>query len=109
MNVDGTLLVPLRDYSVDRNSGVIRRKNGWFPDDLGNVEVNYDHGYEEIPGEIQDVVLEQAATLALHLAHLQQNSAGSTQESYVAQATVGTTSAWTAAVERYRIGKGDRT
>ena len=108
VKVDGTLLVPVRDYSVDRNSGVIRRKNGWFTDDLGNVEVVYDHGYADIPGDIQDAVLEQASTLALHLAHLQQNSAGSTQESYAAQATVGTTAAWTAAVERYRVGKGDR-
>ena len=78
-------------------------KDGWFPEGLGNVKVTYDHGWAEIPGDVQDAVLEHAATLARVLAHLQQNSAGSTQESYGQAAMVGTTAKWADTVARYSL------
>lgn len=105
VTVDGVLLDETA-YQVDEDSGIIRRVDGYiFQFGLGNVAVNYDHGWapENIPGDIQDAVLEHAVTLALVYAHLQQNSAGSTQESYSAAATVGTTATWVAAVERYQV------
>lgn len=93
------------EYSVARSAGIIRlREYGHvFPDDLGNVVVGYSHGWDEIPGDIQDAVLEHASTIALVLTHLQQNSAGSVQESYGAAAMVGTTAKWVAAVQRYSV------
>lgn len=103
VSVDGQLL-PATSYSVDKSAGILRRKDGVWPDDLGNVVVGYDHGWESIPGDIQDAVLEHAATVALVLTHLQQNSAGSVQESYGAAAMVGITAKWADAVARYSVG-----
>lgn len=103
VKIDGVLLAATA-YQVDETAGIIRRTDGWFPDGLGNVTVKYSHGWVEIPGDIQDAVLEHAATVALVQAHLQQNSAGSTQESYGAAALVGTTAKWTATVDRYKLG-----
>lgn len=102
VEVDGLVLsAAQREFSVDRAGGVIRARGAVFPDDLGNVKVIYSHGWEVIPGDIADAVLEHAATLARVLAHLQQNSAGSTQESYGQAAMVGVTQKWADTVARY--------
>lgn len=101
VEVDGLGLSAGVDYSVDRNGGLVRAKGFRFPDDLGNVKVVYSHGWEVVPEDIQDAVLEHAATMARTLAHLQQNSAGSTQESYGQAAMVGVTQKWSDAVEKY--------
>ena len=103
VEVGGAVLLPDVDFEQDRDSGVLRWKDGWFPEGLGNVKVTYDHGWAEIPGDVQDAVLEHAATLARVLAHLQQNSAGSTQESYGQAAMVGTTAKWADTVARYSL------
>lgn len=108
VEVGGVTLVPDTDYQVDGDAGILRRVNGVWPEGLGTVRVVYSHGWEEIPGDIEDAVLELATTLALVHIHLQQNSAGSVQESYIAQATVGTTAAWTECVDTYRINVEDR-
>lgn len=102
VSVDGQAL-PVSSYSTDRKAGILRRRDGIWPDDLGNVVVGYSHGWTEIPGDIQDAVLEHASTITLVLAHLQQNSAGSVQESYGAAAMVGTTAKWVDAVARYSV------
>lgn len=107
VEVEGVVLSPAQ-YWVDRDSGIIRLKNrGWFPDGLGNVKIRYDHGWDPIPEDVQDAVLEHAVTMARVMAHLQQNSAGSTQESYGQAAMVGTTQKWVDAVAKYSAN-GDR-
>lgn len=108
MEVGGTLLVEDTDYEVDQDAGIMRRLGGFWPDGLGRIRVNYSHGWAEVPGGIQDAVLEHATTIAMVEAHLQQNSAGSTQESYGAAALIGTTAKWQSAVDKYRINTGDR-
>lgn len=108
VTVGGVVLVEDRDYQVDTGAGILRRLGGWWPDGLGTVRVVYSHGWEEIPGGVQDAVLEHAATVALVQAHIQQNSAGGTQESYGAQALVGTTQKWEDAVAKYSVGRGDK-
>lgn len=107
VEADGVVLDP-GDYWQDRDSGIIRLKGGgWFPDGLGNIKVTYTHGWDPIPEDIQDAVLEHAATMARVLAHLQQNSAGSTQESYGQAAMVGVTQKWSDVVAKYSLN-GDR-
>lgn len=103
VEVGGAVLLPDADFQQDQDAGIILRLNGWFPEGLGNVKVTYDHGWDVIPGDIQDAVLEHAVTMVRVMAHLQQNSAGSTQESYGAAAMVGTTAKWSAAVARYSL------
>ena len=102
--VDG---VPVADFTIDRNSGVLRR-NGCWPDGLGNIRVTYNHGWATIPGDIEDAILEQAQIVATTLPHLQQESAGTNSVTYGAQATIGVTQKWTDAVEKYCLGEGDR-
>lgn len=108
VEVGGVVLVEGTGYEVDADAGILRRLGNYWPDGLGRIKVTYSHGWEEIPGGIEDAVLEHAATIAMVQAHLQQNSAGSTQESYGAAALIGTTQKWTDAVEKYRLNVGDR-
>lgn len=108
VEVGGTVLVEDVDFEVDRDAGIMRRLGGFWPDGLGRIRVEYSHGWADIPGGIQDAVLEHATTIAMVEAHMQQNSAGSTQESYGAAALIGTTSKWEAAVGKYRLNVGDR-
>lgn len=100
--VDGEPLVLQLDYGFDPRYGVLRRRGGLvWPEELGNIQITYSHGWEVIPGDVEDAVLEHAATVTMVLVHVQQNSAGSTQESYGAAAMVGTTAKWAAAVSKY--------
>lgn len=101
VDIDGEQLTRPADYRVDQRNGILRRVGGIWPDALGNVTVEYSHGWEDVPGDVQDAVLEHAATITMVLVHLQQNSAGSAQESYGAAAMVGTTAKWSAAVAKY--------
>lgn len=105
VTVDGQPLEFPAGYQVDYDAGIIRRRGGVFPAGLGNIEVSYTHGYEEIPGDIEDAVLEHATTIALVLVHIQQESGGSTSASYAKEATVGTTAKWVEAVARYDLDR----
>jgi hypothetical protein len=102
--VDGAAVT---DFVANRRTGVLRRKSLW-PEGMGNVSVVYSHGYDPIPGGIQDAVLEQASVLALVQAGVQSETAGPQQVTYGQQATTGTTQRWAEAVAVYRLGRGDR-
>jgi hypothetical protein len=105
VTVDGAAVT---DFSVSRSRGMLRRRGCVWPDDLGNIEVTYTHGYDQIPGDIEDAVLEQAELQFQILAGVAQMSLGSESFAFGAQATVGTTQRWSDAVARYQIGRGDR-
>ncbi|MET4094570.1 hypothetical protein [Arthrobacter sp. UYCu712] len=107
VELDGAALVAGSGYKISRRAGILRRAGGW-PDDLENVKVTYTHGYDEIPGDIADAVLEQATTQALVLAHVGAQGMGPANIKYEAAATVGVTQKWTDAVEKYNLGRGDR-
>jgi hypothetical protein len=102
--VDG---VAVSDYEANLRTGVLRRRTRW-PAGWGNISVVYSHGYDPIPGGIQDAVLEQAAILATVQAGVASETAGPQQVSYGQQATVGITQRWADAVAAYRLGRGDR-
>lgn len=99
VTLDGQVLT---DYVISRRNGILRRREVW-PNGLENIEVTYAHGYQDIPEDVQDAVLEHATTLAMVYAHVQQESGGGTQVTYGAAATVGTTQKWVETVEAYRL------
>lgn len=97
----------ITDFSVSRSKGILRRKTVW-PDDLGNIEVTYSHGYDPVPGYVQDAVLEQAELQYQILAGVAQMTLSSESFSFGSQATVGVTSRWADAVARQQLNRGDR-
>lgn len=90
------------DYTVARRHGSVFKAGGW-PHGLENITVTYSHGLDPVPDGIVDAVLEHATTLALAYAHIQQETAGSTQVGYGAAAMVGRTQKWVDAVEKYKV------
>ena len=106
VRVDGEAVT---DFRLLRRTGVlVREPYACWPKDY-EVEVDCTYGFDpaDIPGDIKDAVLEHAATIALSLAHLQQESAGASSAGYNQNATTGTTQKWVEAVARYQVGEGD--
>lgn len=106
--VDGDVLTSTGDFEVDAAAGMVKRRGAIWPTGLGNIHVTYTHGWDEVPGDIQDAVLEQASIQAYTLIHVTQESANNVSVSYGAQATVGVTTKWSECVAKYRVGHGDR-
>lgn len=94
---------------IGYRSGLLRCDNG-FPDGLENIEVTYTHGYFEIPGDIQDAVLEVAEAACTHRPGVDLITTGNeTVRFNSAIAAGGTTPLWADAVAKYIIGgNGDR-
>jgi hypothetical protein len=107
VELNGAALVAGSGYQASRRAGILRRAGGW-PDGLENIKVTYTHGWVIIPGAIVDAVLEQAATQAKDLAHIASESAGGQSITYGAQAMIGVTQKWVDAVEKYSLGRADR-
>lgn len=95
------------DYTVDTEAGVLRLGGAWWQaprtGELAAVVVDYVAGYEKVPGDVEDAVLEHAATIAMVMAHLQQESGGNTSQSFGKEAMVGTTAKWVTAVHKYNL------
>lgn len=107
VKIDGETVT---DWTTSALIGVLRRTNGFWPDGLGNIEVTFTHGWNPIPGAIQDAVLEQAAVQALVPIGVQSESAIGQSVTYGLASTIGVTQKWSDAVNRYRLGLGgDRT
>lgn len=98
---------PITDFQIGRRHGVMRRAAGWR-DGLDNYHVTYTHGYDEVPGDIVDAVLEQAEATYRLLVGVANVGSGSESIGYFASVTTGVTQRWTEAVERYQIGTADR-
>jgi hypothetical protein len=100
-DLDGTTTLDPSLYQIGRRNGIITRtdNHGW-PVGLENIEVTYTHGYDPVPGEISDAVLDQAAAIAMTLAHVQQESGGSQSASY----RTGVNQNWTDMVTKYSLG-----
>lgn len=88
--------------------GFLRRLGGCWPDRLRCIEVTYDHGFAEIPEDIQEVVIDQARSMYRVQPGVQTIQAGGESITYGAQAAVGVTAQWSAVVERYQLNRGDR-
>lgn len=86
--------------------GVLRRRARW-PDRLRSVRVTCDHGYETVPEDVQEVVLDQAEATSNIRKGVQSVSVDGQSVTYGAQAAVGVTQAWSDTVARYTL-RGDR-
>ncbi len=104
VEVQGTPMVYGEDFTVSRAKAILRRSLGHWPDELDAIEVTYSHGYpdDEIPEDIQDVVLERAAMLFNVRAGVSSYTVGGEMLQF-GGASVGTTDAWRKAIERYSI------
>lgn len=107
VKLDGTELAEGTDYSWSRD-GFLRRLGGFWPDRLRCIEVVNDHGYAEIPEDIQEVVIDQARSMYRIEPGLASKTVGGQSVQFGTQAAIGVTAQWTAAVERYQLNRGDR-
>jgi hypothetical protein len=103
------VLLAATEYRLLRRTGTLVRSGYgvWTKDYEIEVDCTYGFATNAVPGDIKDAVLEHAATLALTLAHVQQESAGATSAGYNQNATTGVTQKWVEAVARYAVGEGD--
>lgn len=105
---------PVRDVSQVQVDGVdtayewsehgVLRFDTPLPDRYRALQVTYTHGYDPIPDDVRDVVLEQAAAIYNLLPGVMSYTVGAESRSYSTALTVGTTAQWAACVARYRIG-----
>lgn len=106
VTVDGVALAGT-DFKVRRDAGVLRRMGGMVWDDWAEVDVVYDHGYDPVPDDVQEVVIDQARVIDRVKPGVQTVQAGGEAITYGATAAVGVTSQWTVAVEKYQLNRGD--
>ncbi|KAF0646711.1 MULTISPECIES: hypothetical protein [Streptomyces] len=93
------------DWSTD---GYLRRLGGCWPDRLRCIDVVYTHGYDPIPEDIAEVVIDQARALYRIDPGVQTRTVGGQSVTFGVQAAIGVTAQWAAAVERYQLNRGDR-
>lgn len=102
--LEGVDLVEGTDYSWS-DAGILRRLGGlWWPDRLRCLQVTYSHGFpdDDIPGDIQEVVLERAEAGMLPVG-VQSKAVGGQSVTLGVQATAGSTEAWTKTVAKYKV------
>ncbi|MEV7867480.1 mobile element protein [Streptomyces sp. NPDC088124] len=105
VRLDDVLLTEGTHYDWSE-AGILRRLGCWWPDRLRCLAVVYSHGFApmpDVPGDIQEVVLERAETGFTLLAGVQSKAVGGQSVTFGAQAATGATEAWTQAVNRYKI------
>lgn len=107
VTLEGVGLVDGVDYEWSE-SGFLRRLDARWPDRLRCVRVVYDHGYDPVPEEVQEVVVDQARAMFSIDPGVQTRQVGGQSVTFGVQAAIGVTAQWTAAVERYRLNRGDR-
>lgn len=104
--LDGEALVDGADFSWSAD-GFLRRLGGAvWPDRLRCLQVTYDHGWDPVPEDIAEVVIDQARVLYAVKAGVQTLQVGGITTTFGAQAAVGVSAQWSAAVEKYRLGDG---
>lgn len=108
VKLDGEVLVEGEDFAWSSDGFLRRLGDQVWPDRLRCIEVTYSHGYEPIPEDIAEVVIDQARALYAVLPGVQTRQVGGQSVTFGVQAAIGVTAQWTVAVERYRLNAGDR-
>lgn len=104
VQVDGQ---PVTDYVTDPAAGILRRTNyKIWPDSLSNVTVTCSHGYKNLPGDMQDAVLEQAEAQYRTITGVSSYSVGGRSITFGAGSTVGVTQKWADVVHKYSLTGG---
>lgn len=106
VEVDGEALTYLTDYEWSAD-GFLRRIGACWPNRLRCVEVAWTHGFDPVPEDIAEVVLDQARAQYAVRPGVTSMTVGGQSVSFGAQAAIGVTSQWTTAVEKYRLNWGD--
>lgn len=99
-------LVPA-GYGIDRAAGMIERPGGW-PTGLGAITITYSHGHAQIPGDIQDAVLEVAETEYTLEHGLASMATGNESAAFSLAEATGVTQRWSDAVANHQLNHGDR-
>ncbi|WP_369274519.1 mobile element protein [Streptomyces sp. R11] len=106
VELDGEALTYRTDYDWSAD-GFLRRVGCCWPNKLRCIEVVWSHGYELIPEDIAEVIVDQARAQYAVRPGLTSMTVGGQSVGFGAQASIGVTSQWTTAVEKYRINHGD--
>ncbi|PWG14029.1 mobile element protein [Streptomyces sp. V2] len=106
VRLDGTELVYQSDYEWSAD-GFLRRIGCCWPDRLRCIEVVWSHGFQTIPDDIDEVIIDQARTQYTVRPGLTSMTVGSQSVAFGAQASIGVTQQWRTAVEKYRLNQGD--
>ncbi|WP_024628016.1 hypothetical protein [Bifidobacterium sp. A11] len=87
------------EWSADGMLRFAHPVDGWR-----SIQVTYTHGYDPVPGDVEDAVLEQAAAIYQVMPGLASWTTGEESRTYSVAQSVGTSAAWSAAIAKYRIG-----
>lgn len=101
--VDGLALTGVR---VRRQAGLLLHPEGCWPE-WSEVTVSWDHGYDPVPADVAEVVVDQARVIYRTDPAIQQVTTGTESVSFAATAAVGITEQWRACVDAYRLNRGD--
>jgi hypothetical protein len=107
VELDGEVLVDGTDFEWSTD-GYLRRLGGCWPDRLRCIEGVYDHGFDPVPEDIQEVVIDQARAMYRIDPGVQSKTVGGQSVTFGTQAAIGVTAQWVTAVERYQLNRGDR-
>lgn len=98
------------EVMASRNGLIRRLDSRLWPDALGAVHVTYTHGFDPVPDDVVDAVLEsaEARIAGAHARGLSSLQVGGISQTFDRAMSGGVTQAWSIAVARYRIRRGDR-
>lgn len=106
VKLDDVALAYRTDYEWS-SDGFLRRIGACWPNRLRCIEVVYSHGFQQIPDDICEVVIDQARAQYAVRPGLTSMTVGGQSVAFGAQASIGVTSQWSTAVEKYRLNRGD--
>lgn len=106
VELEGRTLVQGDDYDWSQE-GILQRVRGLWPGRLRAVRVVYDHGYTEVPEDVQAAVIDQAEAGYNTRRGVQSVSVDGQAVTYGAREAVGVTQTWSDTVARYQL-RGDR-
>lgn len=107
LQLDGVPLVEGTDFEWSEDGFVRRLGCLHWPDRLRCLAGVYSHGYDPVPEDISEVVIDQARSQYTVRPGVQTMQVGGQQVGFGAQASVGVTTQWTAMVDKYRLDRGD--
>lgn len=105
--LDDVELIEGTDFNWSAD-GYVRRLGGCWPDRLRCLQVTYSHGYDEVPEEISEAVIDRARLLYAVKAGVQNMQVGGITVGFGQQSAMGVSQQWTDVVDRYRLNAGDR-
>lgn len=107
--LDGTELVEGTDYAWSADGYLRSLGCAVWPARLRCLRVVYSHGHDPaaIPEDIQEAVIDQARSMYRVQPGVQAYTAGSESVTFGAQASVGVTAQWSAAVAAHQLQSGD--